>query len=169
MGSRGNVNIHSETIFAQYITLKEILDRHKETIQKRWTQKSRQQRLQILLKAWPGCLQRALWTTKPSAQNTRTREAPNKVPKPFRSRYHKDSSAPEQARLRMPLMLRCASSRRYTPSYTKPLFSCSQLGVDRKTAPKRIAPRHTAISNIPSYLSMNAQVSSGPIRAAEEL
>jgi hypothetical protein len=74
---------------------------------------------------------------RPSTQNTRTREAANQVPKPYRSRYHNDSSAQEQARLHMPLMMRCASSRRYTPSYTKPSSSCSQLGVDRKIAPEQ--------------------------------
>ncbi|RGP64201.1 hypothetical protein FSPOR_8020 [Fusarium sporotrichioides] len=45
---------YSSNIFASYEILKQILQRHEATIQKRWTGKTRQQRLQILLKAWPG-------------------------------------------------------------------------------------------------------------------
>ncbi|KAM0297086.1 hypothetical protein ACHAPM_009955 [Fusarium culmorum] len=44
---------YSSSIFASYEFLKQILQRHEATIQKRWTGKTRQQRLQILLKAWP--------------------------------------------------------------------------------------------------------------------
>ncbi|KAH7124217.1 hypothetical protein EDB81DRAFT_812100 [Dactylonectria macrodidyma] len=40
-------------IFSSYEILVKILARHEETIQKRWTKKTRQQRLRILLKAWP--------------------------------------------------------------------------------------------------------------------
>ncbi|KAJ4203294.1 hypothetical protein NW767_005411 [Fusarium falciforme] len=41
-------------IFAAYDTLSKIIQRHEATIQKRWSKKTRQQRLQILLNAWPG-------------------------------------------------------------------------------------------------------------------
>jgi hypothetical protein len=44
----------SETIFRAYETLHEIGKRHEPTIQKRWTKKTRQQRLKLLLAAWPG-------------------------------------------------------------------------------------------------------------------
>ncbi|KAM0487345.1 hypothetical protein ACHAP7_001857 [Fusarium lateritium] len=44
---------YSSDIFTSYDLLKGILERHEATIQKRWTKKTRQQRLQILLKAWP--------------------------------------------------------------------------------------------------------------------
>ncbi len=44
----------SRAIFTAYESLSKILQRHEATIQKRWTKKTRQQRLQILLKAWPG-------------------------------------------------------------------------------------------------------------------
>ncbi|KAL3587421.1 hypothetical protein FPOAC2_13318 [Fusarium poae] len=44
---------YSSKIFTSYNSLKGILERHEATIQKRWTKKTRQQRLQILLKAWP--------------------------------------------------------------------------------------------------------------------
>lgn len=44
---------NSGKVFAAYDTLNKILERHEETIQKRWMKKTRQQRLQILLKAWP--------------------------------------------------------------------------------------------------------------------
>ncbi|KAH7230238.1 hypothetical protein BKA59DRAFT_478182 [Fusarium tricinctum] len=44
---------YSSKIFTSYDLLKGILERHEATIQKRWTKKTRQQRLQILLKAWP--------------------------------------------------------------------------------------------------------------------
>ncbi|KAH7142916.1 hypothetical protein B0J13DRAFT_51700 [Dactylonectria estremocensis] len=43
----------SRNIFATYETLSKILERHEGTVQKRWTKKTRRQRLQILLKAWP--------------------------------------------------------------------------------------------------------------------
>ncbi|KAI8713049.1 hypothetical protein NCS52_01248200 [Fusarium sp. LHS14.1] len=44
----------SREIFASYETLSKIIERHEATIQKRWSKKTRQQRLQILLNAWPG-------------------------------------------------------------------------------------------------------------------
>ncbi|EEU34289.1 uncharacterized protein NECHADRAFT_50192 [Fusarium vanettenii 77-13-4] len=44
----------SRLIFAAYETLSKIIERHEATIQKRWSKKTRQQRQQILLKAWPG-------------------------------------------------------------------------------------------------------------------
>lgn len=43
----------SENIFNSYDTLHEILKRHEATIRKRWSKKTRQQRLKILLNAWP--------------------------------------------------------------------------------------------------------------------
>ncbi|SPJ78235.1 uncharacterized protein FTOL_06624 [Fusarium torulosum] len=44
---------YSSKIFTSFNLLRDILQRHEATIQKRWTKKTRQQRLQILLKAWP--------------------------------------------------------------------------------------------------------------------
>ncbi|KAJ0413255.1 hypothetical protein BJY00DRAFT_64597 [Aspergillus carlsbadensis] len=44
----------SDKIFALYETLHDIIQRHEATIQKRWSKKTRQQRLKILLSAWPG-------------------------------------------------------------------------------------------------------------------
>ncbi|KAM0234312.1 hypothetical protein ACHAP5_010126, partial [Fusarium lateritium] len=44
---------YSSDIFTSYDLLKGILERHEATIQKRWIKKTRQQRLQILLNAWP--------------------------------------------------------------------------------------------------------------------
>ncbi|OAQ99017.1 hypothetical protein LLEC1_01157 [Akanthomyces lecanii] len=44
----------SRDIFAAHDSLNKILQRHEATTQKRWSKKTRQQRLQILLKAWPG-------------------------------------------------------------------------------------------------------------------
>lgn len=43
----------SSKIFSTYRTLNKILERHEATIQKRWSKKTRSQRLRILLKAWP--------------------------------------------------------------------------------------------------------------------
>lgn len=43
----------SSRIFANYHELRNILDRHEATIQKRWAKKSKTQRKAILLKAWP--------------------------------------------------------------------------------------------------------------------
>lgn len=43
----------SDKIFINYETLHEILKRHEATIWKRWSKKTRQQRLKILLNAWP--------------------------------------------------------------------------------------------------------------------
>ncbi|OAA72221.1 hypothetical protein ISF_01294 [Cordyceps fumosorosea ARSEF 2679] len=51
---RREASAKSREAFAAYKTLGEILQRHEATIQKRWTKKTKQQRLQILLKAWPG-------------------------------------------------------------------------------------------------------------------
>lgn len=44
----------SNNVFSSYYTLREIILRHEETIQKRWAKKTRQQRQKILLDAWPG-------------------------------------------------------------------------------------------------------------------
>lgn len=43
-------------IFADFETLRAILDRHEATIQKRWLKKTKAQRLKILLPAWPGTM-----------------------------------------------------------------------------------------------------------------
>jgi hypothetical protein len=43
----------STRIFANHDRLARILDRHEATIQKRWTKKTKHQRLQILLDGWP--------------------------------------------------------------------------------------------------------------------
>lgn len=43
----------SSEIFAQWVTLHDILDRHEEQIQRRWLKKSHSQRTKILLTAWP--------------------------------------------------------------------------------------------------------------------
>lgn len=43
----------SSKIFANHNELREILERHEETIQKRWLKKTKPQRQVILLKAWP--------------------------------------------------------------------------------------------------------------------
>ncbi|OBS25860.1 hypothetical protein FPOA_06394 [Fusarium poae] len=43
----------SRIVFAYWAFLNLILERHEATIQKRWTKKTRQQRLQILLALWP--------------------------------------------------------------------------------------------------------------------
>ena len=43
----------SSKIFASYNMLQEILMRHEATIHKRWAKKTKQQRLKILLTAWP--------------------------------------------------------------------------------------------------------------------
>ncbi|RAH64209.1 uncharacterized protein BO66DRAFT_465035 [Aspergillus aculeatinus CBS 121060] len=43
----------SETIYTSYDTLQKILERHEATISKRWLKRTRQQRLKVLLEAWP--------------------------------------------------------------------------------------------------------------------
>ncbi|OAA59576.1 hypothetical protein SPI_05774 [Niveomyces insectorum RCEF 264] len=42
-----------DRMFDSFRTLRQILERHEATVQKRWLKKTRQQRLQILLQAWP--------------------------------------------------------------------------------------------------------------------
>ncbi|KIW99134.1 uncharacterized protein Z519_00797 [Cladophialophora bantiana CBS 173.52] len=44
----------SHAIFQSFDTLHDILQRHEATIQNRWTKRTKQQRLKILLNAWPG-------------------------------------------------------------------------------------------------------------------
>lgn len=55
--SPGNIRreaaARSDKISITYQTLHEILQRHEALIRKRWTKKTRQQRLKILLSAWP--------------------------------------------------------------------------------------------------------------------
>ncbi|KAL7903771.1 hypothetical protein GGI35DRAFT_472872 [Trichoderma velutinum] len=51
---RAEAKERATAIFDNYELLKAILLRHESTIQRRWTKKSRQQRINILLKAWPG-------------------------------------------------------------------------------------------------------------------
>lgn len=43
----------SDRIFTSYETLNKILERHEDTIRKRWIKKTRPQRLKVLLNAWP--------------------------------------------------------------------------------------------------------------------
>jgi hypothetical protein len=43
----------SNTILSDWATLRKILDRHEETLRKRWMKKSRAQRKTVLLTAWP--------------------------------------------------------------------------------------------------------------------
>jgi hypothetical protein len=50
---RQEVQLRVKSIFAAFDILGSILERHEATIQKRWTKKTRQQRLQVLLKCWP--------------------------------------------------------------------------------------------------------------------
>ncbi|KAL4886219.1 hypothetical protein BJY04DRAFT_229337 [Aspergillus karnatakaensis] len=45
--------LRSAALFKEWIALNELLQRHEATIQKRWVKKTRQQRLSILLDAWP--------------------------------------------------------------------------------------------------------------------
>ncbi|CAG7937538.1 unnamed protein product [Penicillium salamii] len=50
---RKEATARSDGIFTTHETLRRILERHEATIQKRWLKKTRQQRLKILLNAWP--------------------------------------------------------------------------------------------------------------------
>lgn len=50
---RQEISARTQSIFRNYGTLNQILDRHEATIQKRWMKKTRTQRLKILLQAWP--------------------------------------------------------------------------------------------------------------------
>lgn len=50
---RRQATARSDEIFTSYETLDRIIQRHEATIQKRWSKKTRQQRLNVLLSAWP--------------------------------------------------------------------------------------------------------------------
>ncbi|RAK81302.1 uncharacterized protein BO72DRAFT_518830 [Aspergillus fijiensis CBS 313.89] len=50
---RQEAEARSETIYTSYDTLHRILERHEATISKRWLKRTRQQRLKVLLEAWP--------------------------------------------------------------------------------------------------------------------
>ncbi|KAK4138431.1 hypothetical protein BT67DRAFT_412777 [Trichocladium antarcticum] len=50
---RREVKQRATAIFETWTTLREVLARHEATVQRRWSKKSKAQRLQILLKAWP--------------------------------------------------------------------------------------------------------------------
>lgn len=51
---RAEAKERATAIFNNYELLNGIISRHESTIRKRWTKKPRQQRINILLKAWPG-------------------------------------------------------------------------------------------------------------------
>ncbi|KAL2822761.1 hypothetical protein BDW59DRAFT_149106 [Aspergillus cavernicola] len=51
---RQEARSRSDAVFTYCTVLNKILQRHEASIQKRWVKKTRQQRLNILLKAWPG-------------------------------------------------------------------------------------------------------------------
>ncbi|KAB8243617.1 hypothetical protein BDV35DRAFT_407355 [Aspergillus flavus] len=51
--SKLSATARSDEIFTSYETLHRIIQRHEATIQKRWSKKTRQQRLNVLLSAWP--------------------------------------------------------------------------------------------------------------------
>ncbi|RAQ79547.1 hypothetical protein COH21_007913 [Aspergillus flavus] len=50
---RRQATARSDEIFTSYETLHKIIQRHEATVQKRWSKKTRQQRLNVLLSAWP--------------------------------------------------------------------------------------------------------------------
>ncbi|OJJ95933.1 hypothetical protein ASPACDRAFT_35201 [Aspergillus aculeatus ATCC 16872] len=50
---RQEIEARSETIYTAYDTLHKILERHEATLSKRWLKRTRQQRLKVLLEAWP--------------------------------------------------------------------------------------------------------------------
>ncbi|PYH79563.1 hypothetical protein BO82DRAFT_288668 [Aspergillus uvarum CBS 121591] len=50
---RQDIEARSETIYTAYDTLHKILERHEATLAKRWLKRTRQQRLKVLLEAWP--------------------------------------------------------------------------------------------------------------------
>ncbi|PYI31035.1 hypothetical protein BP00DRAFT_344632 [Aspergillus indologenus CBS 114.80] len=50
---RQDIEARSETIYTAYDTLHKILERHEATLAKRWLKRTRQQRLKVLLAAWP--------------------------------------------------------------------------------------------------------------------
>lgn len=50
---RQEAKMRRDRIFRNYAKLHDILDRHEATIQKRWAKKTKAQRLQVLLQAWP--------------------------------------------------------------------------------------------------------------------
>jgi hypothetical protein len=45
---------YAQDLFKDWTTVHAIIERHEETIRKRWTKKSREQKKRILLTAWPG-------------------------------------------------------------------------------------------------------------------
>ncbi|KAF4989774.1 hypothetical protein FDECE_14598 [Fusarium decemcellulare] len=51
--TRAKAEARAKAIFGNYEQLQRILERHEATIQKRWTKKTMQQRIKILLQAWP--------------------------------------------------------------------------------------------------------------------
>ena len=53
-GVRSKSKSLSSTIFGLWNSLKPIVERHEGTIRKRWSKKTREQRKNILLAAWPG-------------------------------------------------------------------------------------------------------------------
>ncbi|RMZ38916.1 hypothetical protein CA14_003389 [Aspergillus flavus] len=50
---RRQATARSDEIFISYETLHKIIQRHEATVQKRWSKKTRQQRLNVLLSVWP--------------------------------------------------------------------------------------------------------------------
>ncbi|KAL3485396.1 hypothetical protein BJX62DRAFT_242964 [Aspergillus germanicus] len=50
---RREIRSRSGSIYENYETLQTILQRHEDTIQRRWLKRSRQERLAVLLSAWP--------------------------------------------------------------------------------------------------------------------
>lgn len=51
---RRETHDRSKNILDSYSKLQVILERHEETIHKRWTKKKKQQRLEVLTSTWPG-------------------------------------------------------------------------------------------------------------------
>src|SRR4051794_2792970 len=72
----------SRNIFANWNALQGILERHEETICKRWSKKSREGRKRILLDAWPGISQEHLpeWKALTITANERGLTGPIRAP-----------------------------------------------------------------------------------------
>ncbi|KIH89333.1 hypothetical protein SPBR_07784 [Sporothrix brasiliensis 5110] len=51
---RREADSRRKNVLADFATLRAIVERHEETLQRRWLKKTRAQRIAVLLKAWPG-------------------------------------------------------------------------------------------------------------------
>ncbi|PTB65517.1 hypothetical protein BBK36DRAFT_1159666 [Trichoderma citrinoviride] len=125
---RSTARKKAAAIFANYELLNQILLRHESTIRKRWTKKGRQQRLKILMKAWPGMAtqHRPDYEVFKRAKSQPLQRAPKQVKDSFMWPYINQEDLSQTQPL---LLLLNARARNHPSSFAAADLEAMHLGI----------------------------------------